>query len=47
LRDNNRDGAAGLVNRALQLEPENAEALALKQKMESKADTVPQNAPKP
>lgn len=47
LRDNNRDGAAGLVNRALQLDPGNAEALAMKKKMESKADTVQQNAPKP
>jgi tetratricopeptide (TPR) repeat protein len=46
LRDNNRDGAAGLVNRALQLDPSNAEALALKQKMESKADTLPPSAPK-
>ena len=47
LRDNNRDGAAGLVNRALQLDPGNADALALKKKMESKADTVPQNATQP
>ena len=46
LRDNNREGATELVNRALQLDPSNAEALALKQKMESKADTAPQNAPK-
>ncbi|HJT01625.1 MAG TPA: tetratricopeptide repeat protein [Terriglobales bacterium] len=43
LRDNNRDGAAQLVSRALQLDPNNAEALAVKQKMESKADTVPQS----
>jgi Tfp pilus assembly protein PilF len=43
LRDNNRDGAAQLVSRALQLDPSNAEALAVKQKMESKADTVPQS----
>jgi len=47
LRDNNRDGAAGLVNRALQLDPGNSEALALKKKMESKADAAPQNAPNP
>lgn len=46
LRDNNRDGAAGLVNRALQLDPGNTEALALKQKMEGKADVLPQSAPK-
>ena len=46
LRDNNRDGAAGLLNRALQLDPSNVEALALKQRMESKADTVPQNTRK-
>ena len=47
LRDNNRDGAAGLVNRALQLDPSNTEALALKQRMEGKADALPQSAPKP
>ena len=47
LRDNNRDGAAGLVNRALQLDPGNAEALALKKKMESKAESVQPSAPKP
>jgi tetratricopeptide (TPR) repeat protein len=47
LRDNNRDGAAGLLARALQLDPGNAEAQALKQKLDNKAGTFPQNAPKP
>ncbi len=46
LRDNNRVGAAELVNRALQLDPNNTEARALKEKMESKAATMPQGAPK-
>jgi tetratricopeptide (TPR) repeat protein len=46
LRDNNRDGAAGLVSRALQLDPSNAEVLALKRKLEDTANALPQSAPK-
>ncbi len=47
LRDNNKQEAAGLLERALRLDPGNAQALALKQKLEGNADAQPQNIPKP
>ncbi|HLK32542.1 MAG TPA: tetratricopeptide repeat protein [Terriglobales bacterium] len=47
LRENNLEEAAGLLARALQLDPANAEALALKQKMDGKAANSAQSPPKP
>jgi Tfp pilus assembly protein PilF len=46
LRDNNKQGASSLLERALRLDPGNAEALALKQKLDGKADTLPQKVRK-
>jgi tetratricopeptide (TPR) repeat protein len=45
LRENNREGAAALVDRALQLEAGNAEALAMKQKLDKAGASS--SAPKP
>ncbi len=47
LRDNNKQGASSLLERALRLDPSNAEALALKQKLSGDADARPQNVPQP
>lgn len=47
LRDNNKQEATSLLERALKLDPGNAQALALKQKLEGNPDVQPQNVPKP
>ncbi|MGE5205074.1 MAG: tetratricopeptide repeat protein [Chlamydiota bacterium] len=44
LRDNNKQEAISLLERALRLDPGNAEALALQQKLD--ANTLPQKVPK-
>lgn len=41
LRENNSEGAAKLLTRALQLGPGNAEALALEQKLDGEAAALP------
>jgi cytochrome c-type biogenesis protein CcmH/NrfG len=45
LRDNNKQAANDLLERALRLEPGNAEALALKQKADGKATVLPASVP--
>lgn len=47
LRDNSKQKAASLLERALRLDPGNAQALALKQKLAGSAEARPQNVPKP
>lgn len=47
LRDNNKQEAGSLVERALRLDPGNAEALALQQKLGGKTEALPQALPKP
>jgi Flp pilus assembly protein TadD len=42
LRDNNKQGASELLQRALRQDPGNAEALALQRKLDSQTGTVPQ-----
>lgn len=46
LRENNKQGASDLAERALKLDPGNAEALALKQKLDGKATSLPASVPK-
>lgn len=46
LRENNKQGAGDLLERALRLDPGNAEGLALKQKLEGKATVSPAGVPK-
>lgn len=45
LRDNNKQAASDLLERALRLDPGNAEALALKQKVDGKATVLPASVP--
>ena len=46
LRENNKQAANDLLERALRVDPGNAEALALKQKVDGKATVVPASVPK-
>jgi len=46
LRENNQQAASDLLERALKLDPGNAEALALKQKLDGKATSLPASMPK-
>lgn len=47
LRENNKQAASGLLGQALKLDPGNAEALVLQQKLDGTSGVIPPVAPKP
>lgn len=47
LRDNNKQGAGEMLEKALRLDPANAEALALQRKLDGQAVAAPQRTTKP